>query len=66
MGAYSAFRSRGTLPAAGGLWDQSRAWVRLSSLCDAEIGKLQGDRDRTFLEDSEAKRRRQRLVPGSS
>jgi len=66
MGAYSAFRSRGTLPAAGGLWDQTRTWVRLSSLADAEIATMQSRADRSFLEESEAKRRRNRLVPGSS
>jgi len=54
------------MPAAGGSFDQTRTWVRLQGLADAEISKLKEAEARTPREAADAKSRRRKLVPGSS
>lgn len=66
MAAYGPWRQHGIMPAPGGSFDQSRAWVRLQGLADAEISKLKEAESRTPREAAAAKSRRSRLVPGSS
>ena len=66
MAAYGPWRKSGIMPAAGGSFDQTRTWVRLQGLADAEISKLKEAEARTPREAADAKSRRRKLVPGSS
>lgn len=62
LGAWSAWRAHGLLPDGGGYADQTRGFVRLQTLADAEayrIRKQQDDAERRRLE---AERRRSKLA----
>lgn len=62
MVAWSAWRSQGVLPAAGGWHDQTRGFVRLCAIADAEAFKIRRERERSQRDQAEAAQRRAALA----